>query len=233
MANPTRFPNGLSTRVPPDPLGNFGMPDPTRYHTWFNDFDSYTAGDWTVTSVGAGGTRAIGNLDGGILVVTNTALAPDSTYLQWAGGSGATKETFKFVAGKKLWFKSRFKLSDALESVFFMGLAITDTTPLDATDGVYMIKADGAAALSTSITKASTTTSMATGTLVTDTYAEAGFYYDGKQTFSSFFNGNEIASAAYTNMPTTEELSLTFGVGNGEAVAKVLSVDYMFVAKER
>jgi len=45
----TRFPNGISTRAETDILNGLGFSDPTKYHTYFEDFDYYNAANWTVT----------------------------------------------------------------------------------------------------------------------------------------------------------------------------------------
>ena len=43
MAAPTRYTSGVTNVAKTDPLGMFGAPDPTKYHTWFDDFDNFEA----------------------------------------------------------------------------------------------------------------------------------------------------------------------------------------------
>lgn len=202
----------------------------TDYIRWFDDFHAYTAGDWTLTTVEAGAgsaTEAVGNLAGGVLVVTNDAADDDSDFFQWP------KETFKWVSGKKMAFRARFKVSDATQSDLVFGLQITDTTPLAVTDGIYFRKDDGDALLDFVVIKDSTaTTKTAIATLVSDTYVEVEFYYNGTE-FLLFVNDVAVGSAAVTNVPDDEELTVSFGIQNGEAVAKILSVDYIDVVAER
>lgn len=229
----TNLIDGVTNVAEGTALGTYIMPDPTSAHTWFDDFDDYTAAEWTITEVGTG-TRAVGNLDGGILVITNAAADDNSNYLQWSGNtSAATVETFKFEANKPTWFKARFKVSDATQSDLVMGLQITDTTPLDATDGLYFMKLDGSATLNLLATLNSTSTTAAIGTLANDTYVTVGFYYDGDLTIQGFLNDVRVASMVTTNLVTDEELTISFGIQNGEAVAKSMSIDYIFVSKAR
>lgn len=229
----TNFIDGVTNVAESTTLGTYIAPDPTQVHTWFDDFDQYVAADWTITETGTG-TRAVGNLDNGILVVTNGASDDDANFLQWSGNTNAaTVETWKFVSGKPLWFKSRFKISDATQSDLVLGLQITDTTPLAVSDGVYFLKADGSTTLNLLVTKNSTSTTTAAATLANDTYVTVGFVYDGASRIDIYVNDVRVGSSVTTNLPDDEELTISFGIQNGEAVAKVLSLDYIFVSKER
>lgn len=206
--------------------------DPTGWHTWFDDFDSYNAGDWTLTTTEAGAgsaTEAVGNIDGGVLVITNDAADNDNDFFQWP------KETFKWESGKSLYFEARFKVLEVVQCDFIMGLQITDTSPLDATDGIFFMKDDGDALLDFKVVKNSTATA-ATGvhTMVADTYVTVAFYYDGGSSDIDYMiNGNTVGSSVLTNVPDDEELTISFGIQNGEAVANVMSVDYILVKKSR
>jgi len=145
-----------------------------------------------------------------------------------------TGETFKFIAGKKLWFKARFKVSDATQSDFIIGLQITDTAPLDVTDGVFFSKDDGDALLDFNVEKNNTATATAgIATVVSDTYLTVAFYYDGVSSIAYYVNDVQVGTSVTTNLVDDEELTVSFGIQNGEAVAKTMSVDYIFVSTER
>jgi hypothetical protein len=224
----TRFPNGFTNVGEDSPFADMGQPAATKFHTYFEDFDYYTAGDWTVTETDAGATQALANGDGGLLLVTNTAADDDLVALQKVG------ESFLFASGKRLFFEARFKVSDATQSDVVMGLQITDTTPLDATDGVFFIKADGSTSVSLLVEKNNTaTTTASVATMADDTFITLGFYYDGASTIQYSVNGAIAGTSVTTNLPDDEELTVSFAIQNGEAVAKTMTVDYVFVAKER
>jgi hypothetical protein len=230
-SNPSHFFSGVNNRQPGNPLYLMGQLDPTRFHTYFEDFDRFAAADWTITTTEAGAgsaTEALGNVDGGVLIVTNDAADDDNDFFQKVG------ESFKFEAGKDLWFKARFKVSDATQSDFVMGLQITDTTPLAVTDGVYFRKDDGDANLDFVVIKDSTaTTATAATTVANDTYFTVAFHYNGKDAIAYYFNDVKLGQSVVTNLPDDEELTISFGIQNGEAVAKVMTLDYIFCAKER
>lgn len=236
MASPARFIGGITTTGKSTPLGQFGMPDPTKWHVFFDDFDTYVAGDWTITAVGTG-TSALTDVDGGGLLVTNSAADNDGRQHQKVG------ESFLMASTKRAFFKARFKVSDATQSDLLIGLAVTDTTLLGATagdgvtDGIFFYKDDGAATLNVSCQKDTTTgqvqaTSIAT--MANDTFLTVAWYYDGAGYIQYFIDdvhkGTIDASSTY--LPDTE-LTVSFALLNGEAVAKTMTVDYIFAAKER
>lgn len=231
MSAPARFPNGVTNSSKASGMNMLPVLDPTKVHMFFDDFDKYTATDWTITTTEAGAgdaAEALANADGGILTITNDAADDDHDFFQKPG------ESFKFVAGKKLWFKARFKVSDATQSDFVMGLQITDTSPLAVTDGVYFRKDDGDAYLDFVVIKNSTaTTATAVHTVVDDTYLIVGFYYNGVDAIEYYIDDVKTGTSVVTNLPDDEELTISFGIQNGEAVAKVMSVDYILAAKER
>jgi hypothetical protein len=209
-------------------FAELGQPAATIFHTYFEDFDYYTAGDWTVTETDAGATQALTDGDGGLLLITNTAADNELVSLQKKG------ESFRFEAGKALFFEARFKVSDATQSDVVIGLQITDTTPLDVTDGVFFIKADGAATVDFRVEKNNTaTTASAMATMADDTYIRLGFYYDGSSEVQYFVNGTYTGSSVTTNLPDDEDMTITIAIQNGEAAAKTMTVDYVYVAKER
>jgi hypothetical protein len=237
MGAPTRY-SGVTNAAKNGAMSQLGMLDPTKFHTWMNDFDSYAAGDWVITTTEAGSSSAteaqIAGADGGVLLVTNDNADNDLDFFQWAGGSGATVEAWKFELGKKLFFKSRLKVSDATQCDFVMGLQITDTTSLAVSDGVYFRKDDDDAFLDAVVIKNSTaTTGTAIHTVVSDTFLDLGFYYNGKDEVQFFVNDVKKATLATTNLVDDEELCVSFGLQNGAAAAKTMSIDYIFVAKER
>lgn len=232
----SRFPNGVTNVTSTDSMGMLGMLDPTQFHSFFDDFDKYTSTDWIITTTEAGtgsATEALTSADGGALLLTNAAGDNDLDFLQWAGNSGSVYESFLFEAGKKMFFKAKFQVSDATQSDIVMGLQIVDTTPLAVTDGVYFIKADASTTLNLVVIKDSTATTTAVGTMADATYIEVAFYYDGISEIKVFADGAQSGKSVTTNLPDDEELAVSFGIQNGETVAKTMTTDYIFVAKER
>jgi hypothetical protein len=243
MPTPTRYTSGISTAAKNNPLGMFGMPDPTKWHVYFNDFDHFATADWTITTTEAGAgsaTEALTDANGGVLLITNDAADDDCDWFQKVG------ESFLLASGKKAVFKARFAVSDATQCDWVMGLQVTDTTPLAAggdgvTDGIFFQKDDGDTNIDFYVQKNSTTGQLTSTAITTaaaaDTYMSLAFYFDGKRYVECYKDDAlvytaDLTATLSTYLPDTE-LTISFGIQNGEAVAKTMSVDYIFAAIER
>lgn len=207
-----------------------GNPDLVVY---FNDFlvaQDYSVNDWVITTVEAGAGDATEALAAdercGALLLTNDAADNDYDALQ------STEETWTLTAGKQLWFETRMKISDATQSDFFVGLSITDTTALAATDQVGFLKADGSTAVSAVSLKDSSGTTTASVHTMSTSYVVLGFHWDGVSKIKFFVNRALVASHT-SGVPDDENLALTIHIQNGEAVAKTCTIDYFYVAMER
>lgn len=204
------------------------------YYEYFNDFVNtadYASGDWTTTNAGSGtiavNTGAVAGAAGGMLVMTGGSADDALIAIQ------NKIECFKFVAGKKMMFQARFKLSDVTQSDMVIGLQVTDTTPLAVVDGIFFRKDDGDAYLDFVACKNSTETQKtAVATLVNDTFVKVGFYYDGTE-LAIYIDDVAVGDCALTNVVDDEELCISFAVQNGEAVSKVMTLDYVRAIVER
>lgn len=231
MTDITRFPGGLTNRGLGEGIGAYlPFPDPTKYVVDWDDFiyfNEATGIEYTVTVVGTGTVVATDG-HGGLVLITNSAADNDSVFVQ------RIEESFRWSSSKKLWFETRFQVSDATQSDVMVGLAITDATPLDASDGIFFLKADGSTTINLILRKNSTDTSVGAITLANATNYKLGFDYDGANTWRVWQDGLVVASyTGTTNVPDDEDLSVVFGIMNGEAVAKTMTIDYCMAVEDR
>lgn len=231
----TRFPGGISNKPENDIWGG-SMPylDPTIFHEYFEDFDYFTAANWTVTETQAGATQALLDGNGGLLLLTNSAADNDINQVQKVG------ESFLPAVGKKFFMKARFALSDVVDSDFAIGVQVANadgTTLATALDGIFFLKADDAATLALYSRQDNTTGSVTSGaiaTLVNATMVEVACFYDGGDRIYYCVNnaiGGYITVAAGT-LPNTECAPI-ISLKNGAAAAKTATVDYLYIAQER
>ena len=228
---PTHFTNGVSDVVTGNPLYELGVLDPTKYHTYWDDFDTTPiAAQWTLTATSAGsGTSAITvpDADGGLARITTAANENDGIYAEWIS------ETFKLESGKKTWMKCRLSVGDAAQSDWLIGLHSTDTTPHDATLRYIFESVDGSAAVYFNNDNNTTDSDSSTlHTMVDDTFVTLAAYYDGGTTIQLFVDDAPVSTMTGITVPAAE-MAVGFGYINGAAGAETADVDYILVVKER
>ncbi len=244
MSRTTRFTNGVTTALPTANLGQWIEPDYTKVFQIQNDFETLPdlTNNWTHTTLNAGTVALVSGAAGGIfgaITQTNAAGIADNSFLQMKS------DAFLPVAGKKMWFKCRFKVSDATKAALAIGLQVIDTSPLAVTDGIWFYKAATDAKLNFVMQKAAIPVAGtnqidlsaidASGTIVADTFIVLGWYYDGNGNTEVYINDVKIYTfidPTATYLPDVQ-LAISLGIQNGEAVAKVLTTDYVFAAIER
>ncbi len=239
----TRFPNGVTNNAENNPFADMGQLDPTKFHTFFDDFDGYIVQDgstsplvqWTETL--NSGSIAQTAVNGGALLVTLANTDEAITQAQ------RTSATYLLTAGKKTFFKARLKTANVALTDILIGLAVIDTTLIAAsavgcTDfmGFFKAATDTTLSFYTRL-DASTGSTSATGigTLAADTYYTVSFYYDGVDKAYYAFNDVVIGSvsASATYLPNAQ-LSPSFCFGQeGTAGAGTATIDYIFAAQER
>ncbi len=222
---PTRFPGGLSTSAKKETLSDFILPSAPKAHVFFDDFNVYNENDWNIVEVGTG-TRATVDEDGGVLEITNGAIDNNENLVD------TQQDCFTMVAGDKLWFECRFKVDDATQSEVLVGLAL-NTAAFTPTDGVYFKKVDGSLNLNFFSERDSVSQNAFAIAMEDDTYVTVGWYFDGGDNVNFYVNGEFAGKVSSVRIPDDVTLSPTMRVVNGEAVAKTLSVDYIFTAKQR
>ncbi len=239
MTSPQRYQKGVTNVSSDKTMGQLIVPDPTSVHVFMEDFNKFNPGDWFITRTHTGataGSETISDADGGILAFYPANADDDNTFFQYKATDhvSTASEIFTLASGKKLWFKARFKVSDVTQADFFIGLQAADTTPLTSPANCIWWKSDdGDANLDFGMYASSVSTASedAVASLSNDTYFTVGFYWDGVNTLQYFYNDAEQGSTTST-YPTTE-MTISFGVQNGVAAAKTMSVDYICVIKER
>lgn len=237
----TRSPDGSTNAAPWQTMSESGMEDPTWAHQDYNDFDTYAAGDWSITAVGTSAVTQTA-FDGGAILLSTSAGGTDALYLQRAVAS------HKLTAGKDAFFKFRGQLSDATACAFHAGFAIISATPAAAADRLLITKAAGATTLSLTSTVGGVSTTVALPTsivLANATPFEIGIHVDRQGNVEAFFNpttgSNPIAATNYRGpvakltVPgvTQALLSPSFGLLNAAAAIKTLTVDYFVAAVSR
>ena len=230
----TNYPDGVTNASSEGVFGQMMFEDPTRFHTYFNDFDQFVAADWTVLETQAGATQALTAGNGGLLLLTNTATEDDLCGVQ------KTPANFALNSGKKAWHATKFQASDVTQNDLLVGLVIINATPIATppTDGIYFLSADGAATVQIICRKNATTGSISatvTGlTLANATDVVLQWYYDGAGKLFYGFNGTQVGVLDVANyFPDATNLAPMLVLQAGEAGAETMTVDYTYTVVER
>lgn len=247
MAQPTRFPNGLSVDKVFSPLGDLIVPNPTRIAMYANDFFSYAAGDWTVNAGGAGSGAALSNTPGpnGWLTLT-TATSGAESIAQNPATFNFTQGT-STLQGLKTWFSTRVLLDATVANPDYqLGLTAGSLTALNsATDGVYFTKATGATVWSLVIKASSTATTIALPAVTVPSNSQVlklSYLFDGtKNLLYVFFNDTMIGTVGtngslgtdLSNLPASTVLLSPSALNAFHTGTSLLSLDFIVAAVER
>lgn len=213
----------------------------TKAHEFSNDFDRYAAAEWVVTGAGSAALTAG---DGGLLALTSPVSAFQS--LQDSPAS------FSMVKGFRAWMSFRASLDSLLGNVL-VGLLNVTTTPFTGasqTDGIYITSTVTTGALSINIAVGGTITTQALGaSIVAGSQFVLDWYYDGANYAAGYPNGRvvaecsgagvtanvrtEIVVPAASTFPGATLMAPTISVNASTAVARVLTVDALWIAKDR
>jgi hypothetical protein len=178
-------------------------------------------GGWTTTLVNASTAALTAGAAGGSLLITTAGAENDGVNTQVTG------EAFLPKATNRLYFGCKFQVSEATQSDFLIGLAITSTAALGGvTDGIYFRKVDGATAAYFVVETASTETSTAAFTCAATTDYIVEFTWDGSA-LKFYVNGVLTGTPALTNIPTAEYMSPIVEYLTGSADARTMTVSWL------
>jgi len=231
-------------------FSDLGIPDPSNYAMYANDFFTYAAGDFTITTVTSGSpTQALTAANYGVLAITNTTGTTDSTSMQLKAAP------FLLQTSYRAWGKFVAKVSSTAAGLY-LGLVNTSTTPsASTTDGIYLSSTGTAITLGIVANSGTPQTLTAsTGgvpTLVAGSYFTFQWYYDGAVYSAGGQTGPQYGrvvfelkgagvSANYrgeiacgSTFPYTTLLNPTWEYTNTTGIASVLDLDYVGVFADR
>lgn len=182
--------------------------------------------DWTATLVNTSTVALSASARGGEMIITTDTAENDGINMQMVG------ESYSFNGQYPMYFGIRFKVSEASESDFLVGMAITDTDLVTAvTDGAYFRKIDGSTVVNFVLEKDSLESTTSVDVCVADAWVTYEFYYNGF-TISAYVDDVLLATfdaASATNMPDDEDLTPSIHFLTGAAAAETMNVDWLRV----
>jgi hypothetical protein len=206
MANPTRFPAGISTFRTSAILNTFpNVPNDKQSSVLTTEMNPYTAGSYTVTNTTAtigAGTGLVGFNAGIISLAVTTASGGKAAVA--LNGNSSTGQAIQLIPGNQMWFNIQVAhnstfLSDSTTVARYGLFDVSDTTGT-ITNGVYLEKAAGGTALNLIIKNTGLTGSTVTTTInnVADLAKPSGIYGDTSSTVGTLTTAG--SSNKYTSV---------------------------------
>ena len=181
----------------------------------------------TITEGGGGGdsTAVVTDTAGGGLLITTDNQAVDGINMQLGAAAG---ENVDLSGDHPLYFGTKFRINDVVQTAFFAGVGITDVDWLGGlTDGMYFRSIDESASLYFVTEQDAVENATLVATLADDTDILAEFLYFNYPEVGPqvrvFIDGAEVSAArtlaTAATFPDDELLRLTVEFTTGEAVA--------------
>lgn len=190
MAQPVRFPSGVSTYPPKNTLASFPLVPAINQASLVNEFIPYRSGDFTIAQTNGTGAL-LGWNEGGLTLSTTGATAGDKIIF------GMNAQCAVYMPGNQLWTSCTIAVPSTISDTnVYMGEANTQDITNSPTDGVYFLKPSGGTTVNLVIKKAGTTT---TFTNIADLSKPSGIYGDTTSTAGTLsFNtsGTTLTSIA-------------------------------------
>lgn len=224
----TNFDNGVTNRNAADLFGSMGQLDPTKFHSFMDDFDKFTApGGYTAPATGSVAPNA--TILGGAVDIITGAVDTNVAIIQ------ATSLGYSIVASQRVYFRSKAEMDDVIDADGIWGLndAAASITPAD---GVFFEKTDAAAQVDLVVRSGASEVAReaAVATMVAATQITLEFYWDGIDRVYFGVDGSPTGFLDLSGIALpTGLLAPTAGAVTGNGTTTTVTQDYLFAAQER
>lgn len=219
----TNFDNGLNNRNAGDLFGSMAQLDPSRFHTFMEDFDEFIAAQWTLVTTGATAQIAA---DGGVLQLTTGAVATNEESMI------KVPDNFDITQPRPTYFRAKIEVDEATECNINVGLA--DSAALVPNNCIQFRKDTSDLDLDVLLRSGSADidVALAVAAIADATSFTVEFYWDGQDRIYYGANGTPLGFLDASTLPVGP-LAPTISVFAGGAGAVALDLDYLFAATER
>ncbi len=176
----TNFENGITNRNAADLFGSMGQLDPTKFHTFYDDFDTPiidavtdTIAGYTSVQIGTDSDIVAVNGLGGIVDINSDIVAANQYELQ------TLSVGYSILEGQAVYFRSRLALDDVTNAAMVVGLTF-NIAGFGPDNGIFFRKADASETLSVVHASDGTETEdLAIFTVLDGVFFTCEFYWDG------------------------------------------------------
>lgn len=232
LSSITRFPGGVTNNSETDELADLRVPSPLIYNMIYDDFNTYTAANWTVAGTTPGVPAISAAADGGVIAIPTTATNPSETSIS------LPNLTFTPDITKDLFVAGRIRIDDAAAG-FLFGLSVGSAASPIGTQpvgGIYLIKVPGSDPVGVLRAGSVSLTSPSLPTIAANTWYDIGIAYTAANGVLNCFMNNAAARIA-TNPTVAQFVGAATGLVVSARVAtanvRTLLLDSYLVAKVR
>lgn len=224
----TNHPGGVTTSATDSAFETFVLPDSTRAHLYYTDFDVYDTDDWEITDPLA--TAELISRDGGWLDTDVTVVAATSVHQ-------SVSDIYGLQDGKQTWFKAQIEAEGLTENIrWAIGLQPQNTVgpSVIPTEGIWLQKANNQTNIAFRMPQ------MGAPNGFVDIISESrlnvplivGFHFDGVDTYRAYLDDELVVTFVSELAVPTDLLRVTFAF-NTSVADETLLMDYILVAQER
>lgn len=219
----TNFENGLNNRNAAALFGSMAQLDPSRFHSYMEDFDEFIAAQWTLVTTGATAQIAA---DGGVLQLTTGAVATNEESMI------KVPDNFDITQPRPTYFRAKIEVDEATECNINVGLA--DSAALVPNNCIQFRKDTSDLDLDVLLRSGSADidVALAVASIADATSFTVEFYWDGQDRIYFGANGTPLGFLDASTLPVGP-LAPTVSVFAGGSGAVALDLDYLFAATER
>jgi hypothetical protein len=219
----TNFENGLNNRNASSLFGSMAQLDPSRFHSYMEDFDEFIAAQWTLVTTGATAQIAA---DGGVLQLTTGAVATNEESMI------KVPDNFDITQPRPTYFRAKIEVDEATECNINVGLA--DSAALVPNNCIQFRKDTSDLDLDVLLRSGSADidVALAVASIADATSFTVEFYWDGQDRIYFGANGTPLGFLDASTLPVGP-LAPTVSVFAGASGAVALDLDYLFAATER
>ena len=233
----TNYPNGITTTEKISNLGQFILPDPSKAHVFFDDFENFTEALWHVEKDTTGDVDHLTTGVANGVIQLETITTADGVLVQSIVDNILFVDQTSAVPGPPISFKTRMSLTDVDTTLRWLtGIYnnTTDIVPVTLQPGAYFQGVGTTLSFMVLDGSGGVIEVPLSLSIPSDEYFTLGFVFDGLGVYRLFFNDVMFDSIIHPEAFTDITLSPTVAISEPTGSAQqTIEVDYIFAAKER
>ena len=228
----TNFDNGMTNNPQDHIFGSMGMPDPTKFITHWDDFNTFPTfvdgtGNYTAPQTGSIQDEAI---VGGVITLISGPTSGDEVIIR------TQNPAFSLNSSNKTYFRIKQSIGAVLNRTFIGGLIDTVDQGLFPNQGIFFQMLSGTNVLDLVVRIGSSQVLIASNiaTIPENMYFTLEFYWDGISKIYYGMGNSPLGSLDVAGLVFEDDITApAIGIVAGDNGVGFLATDYIFANQER